>query len=114
INVEALRDQLAAGLQARQRKIIDQGLAKARTRDSMQAVGKLTTMAGGRLRIIPGPPLVVPLADLATGQVEEELAAQVRGLIASYRRTLQSDRRTLLDQFHFIEMARKVVGVGSV
>jgi uncharacterized protein (DUF2252 family) len=114
IDIEVLRNQAGPALRDRQRKAIDQGLARARTRDSMQAVSKLTTTVDGRLRIIADPPLVVPLADLVPGEFEGSLAAQVRDLIASYRRTLQSDRRTLLDQFHFADMARKVVGVGSV
>ena len=39
---------------------------------------------------------------------------QLKGLIAKYRRTLETDRRYLLEQFEFCDMARKVVGVGSV
>jgi hypothetical protein len=38
----------------------------------------------------------------------------VTELIAKYRRTLETDRRYLLEQFEFADMARKVVGFGSV
>jgi uncharacterized protein (DUF2252 family) len=114
IDIETLKDQLRTQLQDRQRRAIDEGMAKARTRDSMQAVSKLTRVADGRPRIVADPPLIVPLADLLTGQPEADLETQLRGLIRKYRRTLQSDRRTLLDQFRFADIARKVVGVGSV
>ena len=43
-------------------------------------------------------------------QLEEE----VRTLVRSYRRTLETDRRHLLEQFRLVDLARKVVGVGSV
>jgi uncharacterized protein (DUF2252 family) len=114
VDVEALRAQLGPQLQVRQRKAIDEGLAKARARDSMQAASKLTCIVDGKPRIIADPPLIVPLADMLPGESEAGLAIQVRDLIRKYRRTLQSDRRTLLDQFQFADMALKVVGVGSV
>ena len=114
INVEELREQLDPRLRARQRKAIDQGLAKARTRDSMQAAAKLTRMTRGKPRIIADPPLIVPLADLVPGQLEGSIESQLGELIGKYRRTLQSDRRILLDQYEFADIARKVVGVGSV
>src|SRR5207302_9161787 len=61
------------------------------------------------------PPLVVPLADLLPGQLDQQgLETRLGELIARYRRTLETDRRYLLEQFQFADMARKVVGVGSV
>ena len=107
-----LREQFAAQLRARDRRRAEQDIAKAQTRDSLQAVGQLTRAVDGRLRIVARPPLVVPLADLAGDQAG--LEAELRSLIASYRHTLQTDRRHLLQQFDFADMARKVVGVGSV
>ncbi len=90
-------------------------MAKARTRDSLQALSKLTRLIDGRPRIVPEPPLVVPLADLIPAQADQaRLEAEITGLIAGYRRTLETDRRYLLEQFEFADMARKVVGVGSV
>ena len=55
-------------LKARQRKLIDKGMAKARTRDSMQEVAKLTRLVDGQPRIIADPPLIVPIADLLPEQ----------------------------------------------
>jgi uncharacterized protein (DUF2252 family) len=114
-DVDQARADLDAQLTARQRKVIDKGLAQARTRDSMQAVAKLTRVVGGRPRILSDPPLLVPAAELIPDDADlAAFAAQMTGLIAGYRRTLETDRRYLLEQFEFCDLARKVVGVGSV
>jgi uncharacterized protein (DUF2252 family) len=114
-DMDQLRAQFAPQLQARQRKVVDKGLAKARTRDSMQEVAKLTRMVDGQPRIISDPPLLVPVDELLTAETDRtSLEEQLSGLIAKYRRTLETDRRYLLEQFEFCDLARKVVGVGSV
>src|SRR5262245_4541157 len=94
-------------------KATDRLVAKARTRDSLQAIAKLTTLVDGRRRIISDPPLVVPLAEL-TGFDIDELRRRLRDLLGTYRRTLQFDRRALLGHFTLADIAHKVVGVGSV
>ncbi len=113
--VDSLRAQFDSLLKGRQRAALDKGLAKVRTRDSMQALGKLCRVVDGQPQIISDPPLIVRLADLMPGQVESaEFGRQLSNLIGKYRRTLPSDRRVLLEQYAFTDMARKVVGVGSV
>jgi hypothetical protein len=94
-------------------KATDRMVAKARTRDSQQAIAKLTTLVDGRRRIISDPPLVVPLAELAGFDIDE-LQQRLRDLLGTYRRTLQFDRRLLLGHFTLADVAHKVVGVGSV
>jgi len=107
--------QLGSQLNLRQRKMVDKGMTKARTRDSMQEVAKLTQQVNGRPRIISDPPLLVPIDELIPEQVgRTAFESQLAELIARYRRTLETDRRYLLEQFEFCDMARKVVGVGSV
>ena len=94
-------------------KATESALAKAHTRDSLQAMGKLTAVVDGKRQIISNPPLVVRLDDMIDmdpDRVRERLAT----LVASYRNTLQSDRRHLLDHFALVDIAHKVVGVGSV
>ena len=114
-DIAELREQFGSQLSGREQKRADQDVAKARTRDSLQALSKLTRLVDGRPRIVPDPPLVVPLADLIPAQADQaRLQAEITGLIAGYRRTLETDRRYLLEQFEFADMARKVVGVGSV
>jgi uncharacterized protein (DUF2252 family) len=114
-DVEQLRADLGSQLTVRERKTVDKGMAHARTRDSMQAVAKLTRVVDGRPRIISDPPLLVPVAELIPGDVDRAaLESGLLRLITGYRRTLETDRRFLLEQFDFCDMARKVVGVGSV
>ncbi len=114
-DMDLLRQQNPAQLKARQRKAVDKGLAKARTKDSMQAVDKLTHMVDGRPRIIADPPLIVPVNQLIPDEVDRKsFEAVISDLIAGYRRTLETDRRYLLEQYEFCDMAHKVVGVGSV
>ena len=115
MDMDQMRKQFDAQLQPRQRKVVDKGLAKARTRDSMQEVAKLTHLVNGRPRIISDPPLLVPIDELMPSETERSaIEAQFGNLIGKYRRTLETDRRYLLEQFEFADMARKVVGVGSV
>src|ERR1035438_3243027 len=114
-DVDSLRAQFDSLLQVRQRAVLDKSLAKVRTRDSMQPLGKLSHLVDGKPQIISDPPLIVRLADLLPEQVEStEAGPQLGNLIGRYRQTLQSDRRVLLEQYTFTDMARKVVGVGSV
>ena len=89
---------------------------KARTRDSMQALSKLGELVDGRYRIVSQPPIVVPMRDLEGmyGISAEQFEHAIHEQFRAYRATLQDDRRHLLEKFQIIDMARKVVGVGSV
>jgi uncharacterized protein (DUF2252 family) len=114
-DLDQLRQQAGAQLKARQRKAVDKGLAKARTRDSMQEVAKLTHLVDGRPRIVSDPPLIVPIDQLIPDEVDRKrFEGLTSDLVTGYRRTLETDRRYLLEQFEFCDMAHKVVGVGSV
>jgi uncharacterized protein (DUF2252 family) len=115
MDMNQARAEFDARLQPKQRKTVDKGLAKARTRDSMEEVAKLCHAVDGQPRIIADPPLLVPMQDLIPDQTDRAaMEEQLTGLIAKYRRTLETDRRFLLDEFRFADIARKVVGVGSV
>jgi uncharacterized protein (DUF2252 family) len=110
-----LREQFGSQLAAREQRQADGAVAKARTRDSLQALAKLTRQVDGKPRIVADPPLLVPLSDLVADATDQAtLEAELRSLIGDYRRTLETDRRYLLEQFKVADMARKVVGVGSV
>ena len=114
-DVDEVRAELDSQMKTRQRKAFDAGVAKARTRDSMQAVAKLTQVVDGRPRILSDPPLLVPIDELLPKEADRaSLRAQLADLIGKYQRTLETDRRYLLEQFEFCDMAHKVVGVGSV
>ncbi|MBO0844201.1 MAG: DUF2252 domain-containing protein [Nocardioides sp.] len=89
-------------------------MAKARKRDSTQALGKLTRLVDGRRRIVSDPPLVVPVEELFTDVESGEAYAVLQDLVASYGHSLDANRRHLLHEYRLVQVARKVVGVGSV
>ncbi|PXA68051.1 DUF2252 domain-containing protein [Cryobacterium arcticum] len=92
------------------------GAEKARSRDSLQALAKLAEFVDGRYRIVSQPPIVVPAREMAVslGFTPEATEAAVRSQLQAYRETLQADRRQLLERFEVVDVAHKVVGVGSV
>jgi uncharacterized protein (DUF2252 family) len=107
--LERWRQQLSAVERARVQKTV----AKAEMRDSLQELAKLTTRVGDQVRIASDPPLLVPVAELSDADadtVHDWLTDRFRG----YRRSLQPDRRRLLEGFRVVDFARKVVGVGSI
>jgi uncharacterized protein (DUF2252 family) len=97
-------------------KQTERAVKKARTRDSLQALSKLGELVDGQYRIVNQPPIVIPERELAPayGLSPTEVEETVREQFRSYRVTLEDDRRSLLERFQFVDLARKVVGVGSV
>ncbi|MFO7690127.1 MAG: DUF2252 domain-containing protein [Cryobacterium sp.] len=89
---------------------------KARTRDSLQALSRLAEKVDGRFQIRSQPPILIPARDLsaAFGMSADEVQESITNQFRAYRGTLQNDRRQLLERFDIIDVARKVVGVGSV
>ncbi|MET9678126.1 DUF2252 domain-containing protein [Streptomyces sp. NPDC006482] len=116
IDADLLESLLAGRLHGtkRGRRNLTHAMAKARTHDSLQAFDKLTETVDGRPRIAADPPLLVPAGDLLPDVERSTLERQFRGLVERYGRTLASDRRTLLEDYRLVDVARKVVGVGSV
>ncbi|GAC67651.1 DUF2252 domain-containing protein [Gordonia soli] len=90
-------------------------LTKARHRDSVQALSKLCeTAPDGSIRIRSDPPLLVPLREIFSGEAEGVAGAEIDRRLGDYRSVLAPHVAALFDQFTMIEVARKVVGVGSV
>ncbi|GLZ35071.1 hypothetical protein Lesp02_72580 [Lentzea sp. NBRC 105346] len=85
-------------------------LAKARKRDNLGSLRRFATTDGGAVRIAPDPPIVLPLGDLDSA----DLRVRLEQLLEAYRATLVPERRVLLDRYRLVDMAHKVVGVGSV
>ena len=96
------------------RKQVKKGIAKARGKDHLRALDRLTHKVDGQLRIVSDPPLVVPADELFSKRKSRDMEKTIRGVIEDYRSTLQGDRQHLLDAYRFRHLARKVVGVGSV
>jgi uncharacterized protein (DUF2252 family) len=118
LDVASMMEQIQAAKLANA-KTIKRATAKAHAKDSMRAFNKLTTVVDGEPRIISDPPLIIPIDELAKqhlgdeadiGAIEENLVELMR----AYRRTLQVDRRSLIESFRYAHLALKVVGVGSV
>ena len=104
-------DELRA-LQATQK-----ALRKAHTRDSLQALSKLGELVDGHYRIVSQPPVVVPIRDWGSHLRHPCGRSRDRGAIdhsGNTGRRLPDDRRHLLEKFEVVDVARKVVGVGSV
>ena len=114
LDIEAVLQEFRSQFKAKQLKRGEKQVAKARTKDSMAAFSKLARVVDGDARIVAEPPLIVPIADLATGRARDEMFDLLHELIRSYRDTLEHDRRVLLEEFRLTDFARKVVGVGSV
>ncbi|MGN6217355.1 MAG: DUF2252 domain-containing protein [Solirubrobacterales bacterium] len=105
--VEALRSQL----DERRLRRLERNLAKARAKDSLRALGKMTHERDGEIRIVSDPPLITPLEELTDAADAED---QLQAVLAAYRETLSADRQRLLGSYRYVHAARKVVGVGSV
>ncbi|OLZ70077.1 hypothetical protein AVW11_08925 [Streptomyces amritsarensis] len=114
IDAEGLEALVTERLDKRGRKKLATAMAKARSRDSLQVFDKLTEVVDGRPRIAADPPLLVPLADLLPDSERDELVDRLAALVGHYGRTLESNRRALLEDYRLVDVARKVVGVGSV
>jgi uncharacterized protein (DUF2252 family) len=94
----------------------EKAVAKAHTRHSLQALSKLGELVDGQYRIVSQPPIIVPARDLEAtyGIPPDKMERLLREQFRAYRATLRDDQRQLLERFRFVDMARKVVGVGSV
>jgi uncharacterized protein (DUF2252 family) len=114
LDVEGIIAQLRESHDHKQARNVARTVEKAHTKDHLKALGKLTQNVDGEPRMVSDPPLIVPIAELADTMDIETVEHGVRELIRTYRRTLQRDRRDLLESFRYVDMARKVVGVGSV
>jgi uncharacterized protein (DUF2252 family) len=114
VDAGTLREQLGTQATARQAKQFEKTVAKAKRKDSTRAFTKLASTIDGRPRIIADPPLLVPITDLLPELEEQRFREGMQGIFEAYRETLPEDRRGLLDRYEFVDLARKVVGVGSV
>jgi len=114
LEIEPVIQRYAAQFKRAQVKRTERTLAKAQTRDSMAAFSKLAQRVDGRAEIVDQSPLIVPLQVLAPGPEGEAIFEELHRLLQEFRRSLQHDRRVLMEQFQLTDFARKVVGVGSV
>jgi uncharacterized protein (DUF2252 family) len=116
LSVGDIRQLLHAEASGRQTRKFEKAVAKAERKDHARAFAKLAVRENGEARIRADPPLIVPIEDLVDRSGVRRLEHGARGLLSSvsYSKSLSGDRRRLLERFRYADMARKVVGVGSV
>jgi len=114
INASELVDRFGGKLGKAGRIEFTKPFAKARSKTSLRAVKKLTEQIDGELRFRRVPPLLVPLRELVDPADAREDTDIVRAALQAYAASLDQDRRYLFETYRFVDMARKVVGVGSV
>jgi uncharacterized protein (DUF2252 family) len=96
------------------RKRVRRNIAKARGKDHLRALDKLTHAVDGELRFRSEPPLLIGIGDLLSAPAAADLRESLKEVTESYRESLPPDRQHLFDGYRFRDIARKVVGVGSV
>jgi uncharacterized protein (DUF2252 family) len=104
----------SVSLHGHQRKTMARNAARARTKDNLGALGRFAAVQDGVVRLNAEPPLVVPIRDLLDPADAEATEDALRKVLRAYGETLDPERRVLLDRYQLVDMARKVVGVGSV
>ncbi len=114
MSTDALLDKLKAEAAKRDAKLAANLLAKAQSKNSLRALDKLTITVDGEPRIVSKPPLIMPAAELLKGESLEAFNATIHEFLQNYAMSLPDDRRRLLAEYEFRQIARKVVGVGSV
>ena len=96
------------------RKYVAKRATKSRSKGSMKALKKLAEKVDGNSRIKSDPPLIIPLRDLPVEDSPDEMRRVAERSFAEYKGTLADNRRVLIDKYHIVDIALKVVGVGSV
>ena len=114
LDVNGVIQRWGGGVAAKRVKEFQRNVAKASSKDQIKARAKLTRTDDDGLHFVSDPPLLVPVAELYSAVDGQAIEESIHETIRSYRRTLQGDRRRLLESYRFVDLARKVVGVGSV
>ncbi len=114
LDIESLLAEIAKVADHKQMKAARKNVAKAQKKNSLKAFDRLVHEVDGEPRIISDPPLLVPARELVSDDQRHELEERILEMLGRYRESLKGDRRHLFDSYRFVDMARKVVGVGSV
>jgi hypothetical protein len=114
LDVDEFRAQLADSMDKATAKRFDKNLAKVRSHDHLRSLNRLTEVVDGTRRFVADPPLLVPFSDLVGAEAQPGMHEQVGDLIYDYAGGLLPGERELVRAYVFKDLARKVVGVGSV
>jgi uncharacterized protein (DUF2252 family) len=108
--IESYRSQMSHKTSKR----LEKQRAKAESKNSMRAFAKLTQSDGGEPHIVSDPPLIIPIAEMFKDVDAKVIEERLREVYSAYVRTLDRDVRLLVERYRFVDIAHKVVGVGSV
>ncbi len=114
VDLDLIRQRYSDEIDESAVELFERNLAKARRKTSVRAFAKLVREVDGELRIISDPPLITPLRELLDADTLAAAEGELRRIYDEYRASLPQGLRKLLDRFRLIDIARKVVGVGSV
>ena len=114
LDIETLLGELAKVAKRKRLEAAERNVAKAHKKNSLKAFDRLVDEVDGEPRIISDPPLIVPARELVADHQRHELEERILEMLGRYRESLKGDRRHLFDSYRFVDLARKVVGVGSV
>ncbi len=109
---QAILDAVRQNLGKKQGKVVAKRAQKVRSKDSLRALDKLTQTVDGEPRLRSDPPLLVPIDELIPNRAD--VMVPMRGLMRTYRESLRTELRHLLERYRLVDVGRKVVGVGSV
>jgi len=108
-------DLLMGSVNRKGQKRLEKQQQRASRRTSEGVFPKLAEQVEGTYRIKDEPPLIVHVEDLGdVKKTQEHEAERIKEAFDAYVETLPDDRKVLLSKYHFVDIARKVVGVGSV
>ena len=112
LNVRGILSRWRSSLDARSGRRL--ATAHRRGKDNQRAIERLTHTVDNELRFVSTPPLVQRLDDLMPADEAAMFKRETNGYLDAYRASLSNDRRAVLDRFIVGDIARKVVGIGSV
>ena len=118
-DMDELANKLGGRLNKKSRKKLEKTMEKSKKKNSTRAVEKFTEVVDGQLRVKSDPPLIMPLRNIVqrrtNGEIDEyDVANIIARVLMQYKETLPPERAALLEAYHGVDMAHKVVGVGSV
>lgn len=114
VNLDLIRERYVDEVDESAAELFERNVAKARRKTSARAFSKLVREVGGELRIVSDPPLITPLRELLDADALRAATEEMQGIYGEYRASLPQGLRKLLDRFRLVDIASKVVGIGSV
>ncbi|HTN99533.1 MAG TPA: DUF2252 family protein, partial [Microthrixaceae bacterium] len=114
LDINGIIMSLSAELGPAAMKRFDRVVSKAVSKDRLKAKSKLTQVVDGELRFVSDPPLLVPAESLVSANEHSKLLNTIESVLALYTETLPNHLQHLVGSYQMVDLARKVVGVGSV